>query len=191
MARLRKGLDEFLERDQARALFDLAPGEQRLSGGVAPPVALPGVPGPSPPQSQRAEAEGMRFHPRELCHKSSQDAPGANGGLPEVTGGDPGRQRRFCAGNRARRCGLPSPARVQAAEDLTDRNQLAASTLHGLFSPVPQNKNFRGTSWPTRELWCMNSQSHLETRPDHACGPLTEKGSADSSFLVSLLLCEI
>ena len=36
------------------------------------------------------------------------------------------------------------------------------------------------------ELWCMNSQSHLETRPDHACGPLTEKGSADSSFLVSL-----
>ena len=32
----------------------------------------------------------------------------------------------------------------------------------------------------------MNSQSHLETRPDHACGPLTEKGSADSSFLVSL-----
>ena len=66
--------------------------------------------------------------------------------MPEVTGGDPGRQRRFCAGNRARRCGLPSPARVQAAEDLTDRNQLAASTLHGLFSPVPQNKNFRGTS---------------------------------------------
>ncbi len=39
---------------------------------------------------------------------------------------------------------------------------------------------------PSSQLWCMNSQSHLETRPDHACGPLTEKGSADSSFLVRL-----
>ena len=49
--------------------------------------------------------------------------------------------------------------------------------------PVPLNMN---TLTALKQLWCMNSQSHLETRPDHACGPLTEKGSADSSFLVSL-----
>jgi hypothetical protein len=32
----------------------------------------------------------------------------------------------------------------------------------------------------------MNSQSHLETCPDHACGSLTEKGPADRIFLVTL-----
>ena len=57
-------------------------------------------------------------------------------------------------------------------------NTVRPHSALGYRPPAP------GAYSPFLQLWCMNSQSHLETRPDHACGPLTEKGSADSSFIV-------
>ena len=64
MARLRKGLDEFLERDQARALFDLAPGEQQLSGGYAPPVGPSGSPWAITAPVSEDRSGGYAFSPK-------------------------------------------------------------------------------------------------------------------------------